>query len=142
VSAGLADVEEEELVRPGDRNGPATSRADRDRVSGLQLLKARNKRVGAGVVEDPEQLVEPVVAVKASASIPHLCEPGPDVSGQCVDRDSASADLLRGLDETVAGQGSRDFAWRCTPVNVPGTYHQPVDQSEHEENRQCRDSAS
>lgn len=132
MSPGLTDIEKEELVWPGYRNRPATGRADRNRISALQLLKARDKGVGAGVTQNTEQLVEPVVAVKAAASIPHLCEPRPNVFGLRVDGDGSGGNLLRGLDEAVAWQRPRHFAWRSAPMDMPRAYERQVDHSEHQ----------
>src|SRR5512142_1995374 len=136
------DVEQQRLVGPRNRDWPTSGSPNGDRVADLELLKAGDQRVGAGVTENAEELVELVIAVQAAASIAHLRKPGPDMMRTRIDGDGASGNLLRILDEAIARHVSDDFCWRGPPVDVPRPDDDQVEGHEDNQRRRCCQAAA
>jgi hypothetical protein len=137
---GVLDVAEDQgALRLEQRHGVARCVAghpDHAVADPQGRLERRQDPVGA-VHVTADQVLQPVVAVQASASLPKLNQPGPDLGGGRLDGDRVCPHEAGPVDELVAGPGGLMFLVGGAPLVDPRPDHDDIDPT-HEQDQDAR----
>src|ERR1022692_1336773 len=99
--------------------------SERELIADRDVLELRQDHIGAVHVQ-AEQVLDPVIAVRAGPAAAHLDQPGPDGARRSADRDCPGADEAGVGQQLVPRQLAGDLIGGSAPGQAPGTPEQRV----------------